>query len=152
MIDTTGFDTGDDVKLTGSFSRSAHDDSVLQWYEISDPEGSVHDSLSGATFKPEDDGYLEAALRNAASIEDNRLELSHTEIEPLNVTLKGGRFYAPLITNQRSGDHYVAFAAANGDGLDHFTSFGANRWGVEDLFGGGDFDFEDMIVNFSLEV
>ena len=152
LIDTTGLDTGDDVQLTGSFSRSAHDDSVLQWYEVSDPEGSVHDSLSGATFKPEDDGYMDAALRNAASIEDNRLELSHTEIEPLNLTLKGGRFYAPLITNQRSGNHYVAFAAANGDGLDHFTSFGANRWGVEDLFGGGDFDFDDMIVNFSLKV
>ena len=150
LIDTTGFDAGDDVQLTGSFSRSAHDDSVLQWYEVSDADGAVQDRLSGSTLRPGDDGYLEAALRSAASIEDNRHELSHTDVEPLNQTLEGGRFYAPLITNQRSGHHYVAFAAANGDGLDHFTSFGANRWGVEDLFGGGDLDYDDMIISFSL--
>ena len=43
-----------------------------------------------------------------------------------------------------------SFAAANADGLVHFTRFGANGWGVEDIFGGGDHDYDDMIVRFSL--
>ena len=58
--------------------------------------------------------------------------------------------YAPLITNKASGERYFAFAAANADGLAHYTAFGANGWGVEDIIGGGDHDYDDMIVRFNL--
>ena len=71
-------------------------------------------------------------------------------IAPFSITLESGSIYAPLITNQTSDDQYFAFAAANADGLAHYTGFGTNSWGLEDVFWGGDRDYDDMIVRFSL--
>ena len=150
LIDTRGSNASHGVPLSGSFSRSAEDDSTLQWYAVINDTGSVVDPLSGAILQPGEAGYAAAATRRADLIGDNALQLKDSVIASFNVTLDAGSLYAPLITNQQSGNQYFAFAAANADGLVHFTRFGANGWGVEDIFGGGDHDYDDMIVRFSL--
>jgi len=150
LIDTRGSNAGHGVPLSGSFSRSAEDDSKLQWYAVINDTGSVVDPLSGAILQPGEAGYAAAATRRADLIGNNALQLKDSVIASFNVTLDAGSLYAPLITNQQSGNQYFAFAAANADGLVHFTRFGANGWGVEDIFGGGDHDYDDMIVRFSL--
>ena len=150
LIDTRNSDPANDVVVTGSFSRSAADDCILQWYSVSDNEGTVVDPLSGSILKPGEPGYAEAAGRRADLISNNRLALTNSMIAPFSITLDSGAIYAPLIINQTSGESYFAFAAANPDKLEHFCGFGANGWGMEDLYGGGDRDYDDLIVRFSL--
>ena len=150
LIDTRNSDPANDVVVTGSFSRSAADDCILQWYSVSDDEGTVVDPLSGSILKPGEPGYAEAAGRRADLISNNRLALTNSMIAPFSITLDSGAIYAPLIINQTSGESYFAFAAANPDQLEHFSGFGANGWGMEDLYGGGDRDYDDLIVRFSL--
>ena len=152
LIDIREIDAPSDVTVSGSFSRSAADNSVLQWYSVSDDEGTVVDPLSGAILKPGEPGYAEAAGRRADLISDNTLELTNSTIAPFSITLESGAIYAPLIINQTSGERYFAFAAANPDKLGHFTGFGANGWGMEDGYEGGDRDYDDLIVRFSLGV
>lgn len=44
---------------------------------------------------------------------------------------------------------YTAYVAANDDGAEHIIiSLGENTLGFEDLPGGGDTDFNDMVVDF----
>jgi hypothetical protein len=43
---------------------------------------------------------------------------------------------------------YFAFARANPDGLSHFRVFGDNLFGLEDQLGGGDMDYDDLVVGF----
>ena len=150
LIDTRNSDPANDVVVTGSFSRSAADDCILQWYSVSDNEGTVVDPLSGSILKPGEPGYAEAAGRRADLISNNRLALTSSMVAPFSITLGSGAIYAPLIINQTSGESYFAFAAANPDQLEHFSGFGANGWGMEDLYGGGDRDYDDLIVRFSL--
>jgi hypothetical protein len=50
------------------------------------------------------------------------------------------------LINSSHGDAYWAFSHANPDGIGHLWNYGANTWGWEDTRGGGDNDFNDMIV------
>ena len=49
-----------------------------------------------------------------------------------------------------SGKTYSAFAqnneAVNGQSVGHVWSYGLNTWGWEDQLGGGDRDYNDLIV------
>ena len=150
LIDTRTLDAQSSVDVSGSFSRSAEDDSILQWYSVSDDEGTVVDPLSGSILKPGEPGYASAAERRAALISNNTLQLTNSAIAPFSITLDSGAIYAPLVINQASGERYFAFAAANPNRKAHFTGFGANGWGMEDVYGGGDRDYDDLVVRFGL--
>ena len=108
------------------------------------------DPLSGSILKPGEPGYASAAERRTALISNNTLQLTNSAIAPFSITLDSGAIYAPLVINQASGERYFAFAAANPDRQAHFTGFGANGWGMEDVYGGGDRDYDDLVVRFSL--
>jgi len=43
---------------------------------------------------------------------------------------------------------YTPFLASNTDGADHFRILADNTFGIEDLAGGGDQDFNDMIFQW----
>jgi hypothetical protein len=43
---------------------------------------------------------------------------------------------------------FFAFNEANADGVQHFQVLGDNIFGFEDLYGGGDRDFDDHIFSF----
>jgi hypothetical protein len=45
---------------------------------------------------------------------------------------------------------YFSFMAANPDGVDHIRLLGDNTFAFEDLAGGGDFDYNDMIFQVHL--
>ncbi|NJR69961.1 MAG: DUF4114 domain-containing protein [Synechococcales cyanobacterium CRU_2_2] len=53
-----------------------------------------------------------------------------------------------LLDGDRSNDPslYFTHIGANGDGADHVRLIGDNTFGFEDLVGGGDLDFDDIIV------
>jgi hypothetical protein len=79
-----------------------------------------------------------------------------------NTTLQGGAMYVPfLVANgtldalldrnpNNNPDIYFAFLGANSDGVDHVRILGDNTFGFEDLRGGGDKDFNDVIVKVNL--
>ncbi|MEP9367030.1 DUF4114 domain-containing protein [Xanthobacter sp. VNH20] len=51
----------------------------------------------------------------------------------------------------KDGTHdYFAFSSANeqvnGEGVAHLWNYGLNTWGWEDLYGGGDHDYNDLVV------
>ena len=52
-----------------------------------------------------------------------------------------------------SADGKTLFVAdANSDGLIHFRSFGSGVIGLEDLKGGGNQDFEDLILSYDFQL
>ena len=61
-----------------------------------------------------------------------------------------GDFIAMKLVNNTTGAHYLAFAHANETVAGQTSAIcgttGLNTWGWEDTFGGGDRDFNDLIV------
>lgn len=47
---------------------------------------------------------------------------------------------------QANGHTYYAFTGANADGTTHLWNYGLNTYGWEDLYGGGDQDYNDLVV------
>lgn len=151
LINTTEFSEDSVVTISGSISRSATDNVALQFYEIKNINGAVTDPISGLILLPGEPGYADAAISNA-NLNSNQLRLADTSINSFEFTLQAGKLYAPVLINEDQSELYFAIAFANRDGLDHFNGVGANGWGIEDTFGGGDRDFDDIIIRFEVSI
>ena len=152
LIDTTAFDADGTVTVSGSLSRSGLDDTTLRFYTVTGEDGGVLDPISGVTLRPGDAGYAAAARSssNLLSSSGSTLQSADQAIDSFSFEAEVGKLYAPLFTNNTMQEEYFAFAAANRDGFQHFNGIGANGWGVEDLFGLGDADYDDMLVRFTI--
>jgi hypothetical protein len=66
------------------------------------------------------------------------------------VDVDAGDLIAMRLTNHTSGHTYWGFAQANetvnGHQVGHLWNYGLNTWGFEDIHGGGDRDFNDLVV------
>ena len=151
LINTTEFSEESVVTISGSISRSATDNLALQFYEIKNIDGAVTDPISGSILLPGEPGYADAAINNA-NLNSNQLVLADASINSFDFTLQAGKLYAPVLINEEQNELYFAIAGANRDGLDHFNGVGANGWGIEDTFGGGDRDFDDIIIRFEVSI
>jgi Domain of unknown function (DUF4114) len=86
----------------------------------------------------------------------------------LDQNLTGGKIYAPVLISQGTLDSFIAnnptnsgggnaihayfnYVGANPDKVDHFRLIGNNTFGVEDLYGGGDRDFNDLVINLNVK-
>jgi hypothetical protein len=63
-----------------------------------------------------------------------------------NQNLTGGTILAPYII-ANGVETYFAYIGANSDKVDHIKLLGDNRFGFEDLAGGGDRDYNDVVLN-----
>lgn len=151
LINTSEFSEDSIINISGSISRSATDDLALQFYEIKNIDGAVTDPISGFILLPGEPGYADAAISNA-NLNSNQLRLEDNSINSFEFTLQAGKLYAPVLINEEQSELYFAIASANRDGLDHFNGVGANGWGIEDTFGGGDRDFDDIIIRFEVSI
>ena len=151
LINTSEFSEDSVINISGSISRSATDNVALQFYEIKNINGAVTDPISGFILLPGEPGYADAAISNA-NLNSNQLRLADTSINSFEFTLQAGKLYAPVLINEEQSELYFAIAGANRDGLDHFNGVGANGWGIEDTFGGGDRDFDDIIIRFEVSI
>ncbi|MEQ8541750.1 MAG: DUF4114 domain-containing protein [Coleofasciculus sp. D1-CHI-01] len=122
-------------------NSDAEYDNDFGFYVIDDSDGRIGGLLPG------DSGYAEAAV-------SQRLDT--------NVGLPAGTLVAPFIIadgtveefltenplNQSGEDvmAYFAFIGANPDGVDHVRLLGDNTFGFEDQLGGGDRDYNDLVV------
>ncbi|NJO29791.1 MAG: VWA domain-containing protein [Richelia sp. SL_2_1] len=141
------------VAITFAVDREALFDNTVGFYKIEDAQGTITDPITGNKLKPSDGkAYAELALKlHQPELELTVDNLSSTIIQD---TLLGGYLYAPFMIadgnlDTLKGDFsqvYFSFAQANSDGVEHIRSLGNNSLGFEDLWKGGDNDFNDMVI------
>jgi hypothetical protein len=130
------------------------------------------DSITGAILqagtwvKPGDAGYSQAALNNSL-LKGDPLNLGFGESKVASfeegTTKTADLFALALVTNGSISDYlannpanqkgkgpnmFFSIGAANPDGAAHMISLDSGVVGFEDLWGGGDFDFNDVVVAF----
>ncbi|MBD2270759.1 cadherin domain-containing protein, partial [Anabaena sp. FACHB-1391] len=149
------------VKADFVVNREAAYNNFVGFYKVADENGGIDTNGDGsADILPEQAGYAQAAVRGRVS--DLALAVNNNGTATFNnKTLQGGSVFAPfIITNGGTPDNYdninsriyFTFGAANSDGVDHVRLLGDNTFGFEDLTGGGDKDFNDVIVKVNLTV
>jgi 2',3'-cyclic-nucleotide 2'-phosphodiesterase (5'-nucleotidase family) len=150
-----------DLQLSGNVqgqftvNSSAAYNNFVGFYRIADIDGGIDTDGNGTVdLRPGDANYARAA------IEKSVFNFGRNGGSPVN--LAGGALYAPFIiangtptdflaqnsTNQATGaiQAYFAYLGANPDRVDHIRLLGDNTFGFEDLFGGGDLDYNDVVV------
>jgi hypothetical protein len=132
--------------LNVSIGREAGLNSSINFYRILDADGTVLDPITGALLRPGASGYDDAALHSSnrlAPLAD--LNVSNDQTLSFTTQLDERALVAPVATVS-DGHRFFAFAAANRDGIQHWNSLGTNVFGLEDLYGGGDRDFDDFVI------
>ena len=159
VIDLSNLTEEDSVFVTFNVDREAGSDNTVDFYEVN-ADGSVVDPDSGATIAVDQQGYTEAALANRFGLD---LATEVGETSQFSAQLEGGRIYAPLIavnsgiealTDDNPDNDptvYFTYPEANVDGFDHVRRSQFNTFEFEDLPNGGDLDFNDLVIEASLD-
>jgi len=127
-------------------------------YVINDLDGGIDVDLDGVTdVLPDDSNYAEAALARTVL----EVNLGDTRSATGSVSFDGGILLAPYIIANGTPDDlpasnleiggeepqsYFNFRAANPMELDHVRLLGDNTFGFEDSLGGGDLDYNDVVI------
>lgn len=134
----------------------------IGFYLVEDSIGSIK-LADGSLLRPSDAGYAAAAIRDALT---NSLQAGKIDSKT-NLDITGGRIYAPVVVAQGSLSDFINknstngggandihayfnYIGANPDKIDHFKLNGTNTFGVEDQYGGGDKDFNDLVVTMKV--
>ncbi len=124
--------------------QNGQDNLAVTFYQADDLAGTV------GGFKPGDAGYAAAAQAAAYQLATGGTSLNGpgygNYAQNMLVDVDAGDFVAMMLVNRSHGQTYWAFSKANPDGQGHLWNYGLNVWGWEDTLGGGDHDFNDMIV------
>ena len=143
-------------EVTAKFSvyREAAYNNLVGFYQVDDATGRI------GSLNPGDDGYAQAAVgKRVAGID---LRAGNQQVATFeNKKFSAGAIFAPfIITNGVTVDQvlsgqvsqvYFAYLGANSDKVDHVRLLGNNVFGFEDISGGGDRDFNDVIVRVDLK-
>jgi hypothetical protein len=127
------------VNLEFQVTRDAGFSNLVRFYEIDNATGTVNG------ISPGDLNYTAAALGKLV----DGLELTGLNEHPVlsSATLEGGKRYAPvLFQNGSLATPFFSFTPANPDGAEHVQSSQEGIFNFEDLTGGGDQDFNDLVV------
>jgi Calx-beta domain/Domain of unknown function (DUF4114) len=146
---------GKTLKVDTNCTSDAAYNNNIGFYAVEDDQGTLANGL-----KPSDAGYAEAAIKGAL------LRCFKTESKS-DLAIEGGKIYAPVVIangsfddylknnpqNQASGGvhAYFNYIGANTDNVDHFRVLGDNKFGVEDLYGGGDKDYNDVVFQMTIK-
>jgi len=135
-------------------AREASYDSTIGFYKLERSDGAVRDSLTNSLILPGEVGYAAAALRstNLFSGFGSLATSNRTNKTADLAAFKDAGLLAPFARVANTGETYFSFAAANSDGLSHFRVLGTGVLGLEDIKGGGDRDFDDLIVGFNFRL
>jgi Domain of unknown function (DUF4114) len=116
---------------------------------------------NGSLLNPGDASYAVEAAKSAV-LQAGKID------SKLNQDITGGKIYAPIVIAQGSLTDFVTknptngggakeihayfnYASGNADKVDHFKRLGNNIFAVEDQFGGGDRDFNDLVVSINVK-
>lgn len=131
------------------------------FYAVQDEIGTIK-LANGGTVKPGDANYAVEAIKSAI-LQAGKID------SKLGRDIVGGELYAPVVVAQGSFSDFVSknptnggggnaihayftYIGANTDKFDHFKLIAPNTFAVEDQFGGGDKDFNDLIVNMNVKI
>lgn len=143
--------------------REASFDNYVGFYKVTDEKGGIDTNNDGtADLLPGDAGYIQAAVNQHLS--GLGLNVPDGNKSTFNSTLSGGGLYVPfIIVNGRpdtvlnsdisansNPDIYFTYLGANSDRVDHVRLLGDNTFGFEDLRGGGDRDYNDLVVQVNM--
>ena len=136
--------------LSGSYlmAREASYNSSVSFYRVLDVLGTVKDTTTGLSYVPGDTDYAAVAKANTVSSLSN-LSVANLQLASGNITLNETNYLAPMAVVNNGNDTFFAFAAANTDGFNHFRILGDNIIGLEDMRGGGDRDYDDLIIQIA---
>jgi ELWxxDGT repeat protein len=155
LIDLRGYNNSQAYFDTKTIGEAVYNN-YIALYEVEDEAGTLTNGL-----KPTDKGYAEAAIQSAvlATIYKSQVDKS--------LTLQGGKILAPVViangtfseflknNPQNKADSnihaYFNYIGANTDKVDHFRLLGDNKFGVEDMYGGGDRDYNDLIFQMNIK-
>ncbi|MDX2098696.1 MAG: alkaline phosphatase [Leptolyngbyaceae cyanobacterium bins.59] len=156
VIDLRGI-TGQ-VRAEFTVNREAAFDNFVGFYRVDDARGTIGTLAPGSG-----QDYIRAALDRL--VPGLNLSVANQGRAQFTAQLTGGGIFAPLlITNGGTIDQarngtlnaennqgiYFPYLGANFAGADHFRILGENIWGIEDLRGGGDADYNDVIISARL--
>ncbi len=125
-----------------------NDSLALTLYKVDDLSGSI------GNLHPGDAGYQEAILGRAYQTTSGATSMGGPGYgqfgEALIQHVNAGDLIALKLTNNTSGAVFLGFTQGNetvgGQQVAHMMSFGPNIFGLEDTWGGGDHDYNDLIV------
>ena len=128
--------------------QNGEDTLSLQLYRVDDLNGTV------GTLRPGEAGYEAAAAARAYATSEGSRTIDGpgygNYAQTVLLHIDAGDLIAMKLTNASSGAVYWAFSQANektGSGpVGHLWNYGLNTWGWEDTRGGGDHDYNDLIV------
>ena len=137
------------VKGTTTVSRSASFDPITGFYKAIDAFGSVYDGL-GNIVRPGDRNYAAIALNEVNIVSSiSGVSIGNEKSAINQFSLAESTFLAPYA--KVNDNTWFAFKEANSDAFAHFKLLGANQFGLEDMKGGGDLDFNDHIITFAVD-
>lgn len=167
LFDFSDFIIDDSNKVNADlliyFNEESNLNNHISFYQVADHIGSIIDPITGQTVSPGMERYIELAsllARDFSTASDllSKNKLSDRESADKAFmgeysfelsAIDGNAIIAPLVTTS-SGDVWSAFSTANKDKKDHFVQNGDMAFGVEDLFGLGDRDFNDLHIMKSI--
>lgn len=165
LIDLTDIDLNGDCEVDAKvdlifngIESEALFNNTVGLYLVENESGTVLDTLTGKLLQPGDEGYAATALSR---------RLTNTELDRntdvLVAQVNGGTLLAPYIISNGTAEQflaqnpnnqapswgginaYFAHLGANPDGNNHLKVLGSNKFGFEDIWGGGDRDFDDLV-------
>jgi Domain of unknown function (DUF4114)/RTX calcium-binding nonapeptide repeat (4 copies) len=148
IFDLTSVAATTTTRATFAVQRDAEFNNHVGFYRIEDAQGSIR--VGTSLLRPGDAGYLQAAVQGQLAGID--LVGTNGQTVTSNGDFLGGALYAPLLisnaatANADFSNVYTAYSLGNADRADHIRLLGDNTFGFEDLSGGGDLDFNDLII------
>jgi len=143
-------------------NREAAFNNFVGFYKVTDTNGGIDINGDGVVdFTPGQSGYITAAVQNRVAGIDLAVS-NQGSASMTGKTFEVNSIFAPFIIvngntssfadNNTSNDPavYFSYLGANTDGVDHIRLLGSNTFGFEDLAGGGDRDFNDIIIKATL--
>ncbi|MDD1461089.1 DUF4114 domain-containing protein [Dolichospermum sp. ST_sed2] len=135
-------------------NREANYNNFVGFYRVTGDNGGIDTNGDGtADILPGQDGYTQAAINGRVSA--IALTVNNGGTANFNTTLANGATYVPFIVvnntiNTSNPEAYFTFLGANSDGVDHVRVLGNNTFAFEDIRGGGDNDFNDIVAQVKL--
>jgi hypothetical protein len=151
VLDLTGLGSAE-VAGVLELAREAAYNSQVSFYRVLNASGAVTDPVTGEPILPtlENREAYEAAARANQVSDLSGLSASNNSTTSRSVTVSDSFMLAPLADVEAGTTRHTFFAFndVNADGVQHFQVLGDNVFGFEDLYGGGDRDFDDLIFSF----
>ncbi len=126
--------------------QNGMNDSAVTFYKVDDYAGTINGIAPGQT------GYAAAAATRAYHTDTGATAISGAGYGQFSQAKLSDVDHGDLVAmSLSSGGHtYWGFSSANekvnGVSVGHLWSYGLNTWGWEDQTGGGDADYNDLVV------